>query len=126
MNLLILSIIIIIIIIIINNEYFYPIVIGIAIIMVVIVLSIVAYYLQGSKKNKVFPPITSDCPDHWVADDLSGCLNPLGLGSCPGPENFNTHTYNTHDGNCKKSKWAESCGLTWQGITTNEDICNDW
>lgn len=123
MNLLILSIIIVLIIITIYSVHFYKIVIILSTIILVIVLTVIGYSLKNFKKNKIFPPITSDCPDHWVAD-ASNCLNVKGLGTCS-DTNFNTDYYNAHDGNCKKAEWAKNCGLTWQGITTNDNICDD-
>ena len=27
-------------------------------------------------------------------------------------------------GDCRKSKWATGCDLTWDGITNNPDVCD--
>jgi len=124
MNLVILSIIIIIIITTIYSNSFYRIVIILAVIILIGVLVIVGYALSKIERNNKFPPVTADCPDYWISD-TSGCLNPKNLGTCPGSKNFNTNYFNNHNGNCKKAEWAKNCGLTWQGITTDKNICTD-
>ena len=37
--------------------------------------------------------------------------------------NFNQDRFKGNDGNCNKSKWANSCNVSWSGITNNPDVC---
>ena len=39
--------------------------------------------------------------------------------------NFNTGLWTGDDGICNKQKWANSCDLTWDGITNNPNACGD-
>ena len=94
----------------------------VALFILVIMLTIIGYILYNNRKNKKFPPVLGDCPDYWVAKNKQ-CTNPQNLGTCSGPQNFNTDHFQGHDGDCQKSKWARSCNATWQGITDNPNVC---
>lgn len=106
-----------------------------SVLTIAIILLILALVVFGAMLyvNKVeYPPVDAQCPDYWI--DMSGgmgtggyCINTknLGKGSCPSKMNFNTGMWTGDDGLCNKKKWAESCDLTWDGITNNNYACED-
>lgn len=102
-------------------------IIAIAIIILIIVLVIIGVSLSKSKSDMSWPPIVGECPDYWT--DLSGngeaCFNGHHLGRCNIPTednkntmNFNQSPFTGDNGLCNKSKWANSCGVVWDGITS--------
>jgi hypothetical protein len=106
---------------------FQMIVLTIAIITLIIILVVIGLALSKASDSETWPPVVGTCPDYWV--DMSGngeeCLNTHSLGRCNIPSesnkatmNFNTAPFNTDDGNCAKYKWATSCQVTWDGITS--------
>jgi hypothetical protein len=107
---------------------FQNIVISVAIFFLIITLLIIGFALYKNKSNFVFPPIIADCPDYWI-DTLdqngSTCKNIKNLGnaSCEKVMDFSTSNWSGNRGLCNKSRWAKSCDLTWDGITTNNNIC---
>tara|TARA_B100000902_G_scaffold393012_2_gene446463 strand:- start:2030 stop:2524 length:495 start_codon:yes stop_codon:yes gene_type:complete len=52
------------------------------------------------------------------------CVNmhDVGKSTCEKNMNFFTDEYEGIDGNCKKREWANSCNLTWDGITNNSEL----
>ena len=102
---------------------FKNIVILVASIILIIMLIIIGIILYRLQKNLKFPPVISKCPDYWELNKKI-CYNPKHLGTCGNQKNFNTDFYKGHDGRCMKSKWAERCELTWQGITNDSKICH--
>lgn len=106
---------------------FQQIVLSVAIIVLIIILVVIGISLSKGSYTETWPPIVGDCPDYWV--DMSGngsaCMNKQHLGKCniPTDENDNTMNFNTNpftgvDGLCSKYKWAQTCGVTWDGITS--------
>ena len=105
------------------------------VLMIAIILLILALIVFGSMlytDKTVYPPVQAQCPDYWI--DMSGgigtgsyCINTknLGKGSCSSKMNFNTGLWTGDDGICNKQKWANSCDLTWDGITNNPNACGD-
>jgi hypothetical protein len=98
-----------------------------AIIILIVVLVIIGFTLSKQKKDEYWPPIVGDCPDYWV--DLEGngaaCYNAHKLGKCNIPSKGNKNTMNFtvspflgDGGTCAKYKWADRCGVTWDGITS--------
>jgi hypothetical protein len=108
--------------------HFQKIVLIIAIVILIIMLVIIGVTLSKSRTKNNWPPIVGECPDYWV--DMSGngeaCFNSNSLGRCniPGNTNnnntmnFNQSPFTGNDGNCAKYRWATSCGITWDGITS--------
>jgi hypothetical protein len=101
-------------------------VLTIAIILLLFLLVVIGMALSKSATEEQWPPIVGACPDYWV--DLSGngeaCFNSHSLGVCnipskgeQGTKNFNQEPYNGTDGACSKYRWAETCNVTWDGIT---------
>jgi hypothetical protein len=104
-------------------------VIGIAIVLFIICLVIIGIMLRYSKNNTTWPPLIGSCPDFMI--DLSGngsmCSNVKNLGTCNngkfGPDghsiyDFSIAPYVGSNGLCEKSKWANSCGVVWDGINS--------
>lgn len=74
------------------------------------------------------------CPDFWVEEENGQCYNIKGLGRCISSnigdystknvvlpniekEKFYYMDFNLYNSDCSKSKWANGCGLAWDGIT---------
>jgi hypothetical protein len=100
----------------------------IAVVFLILFLIIIGVALSNSTSTAEWPPIVGSCPDYWV--DLSGngsqCFNSHRLGKCPAyiptaddkkTMDFNQPPFNGTDGDCAKYKWANQCGVTWDGIT---------
>jgi hypothetical protein len=100
----------------------------IAVVFLILFLVLIGVALNNSTNEAEWPPIVGNCPDFWV--DLSGngsmCFNSHHLGTCPAfiptaddlkTMNFNQAPFNGTDGLCAKYKWANKCGVTWDGIT---------
>ena len=106
-----------------------------AIIILIIVLTLIGFALNQGKKGR-WPPLIGDCPDYWV--DLSGngqkCVNKmnLGNGTCRPARSdkfltmdFTQPAFSGGNGLCAKYKWANNCGVSWDGITYGVDNpCN--
>ena len=102
-------------------------IIFIASILLILSLSFIGYLLYMNKSNKKYPPVIPDCPDYWTSDASLNqtCYNNYNLGNCSGPVNFDVDKYKGDNGNCEKAKWANTCNVTWSGITSNPNICAD-
>jgi hypothetical protein len=88
-----------------------------------------------SSKNWRLPP--QKCPDYWVEEEDGTCYNIKGLGTClySNTGNFSTDNVTLQNINkekyyymdfskveggntaCNKQKWANGCGIEWDGIT---------
>jgi hypothetical protein len=108
---------------------FQKLVLIIAIILLIVILIVIGILLSKASKDKEFnwPPIIGECPDYWV--DMSGngeaCFNSHSLGRCnlPSEGNLNTMNFNQmpftgENGLCSKFNWANTCRITWDGITS--------
>lgn len=104
---------------------FQKIVIVVAIVFLILILTIIGITLYNHQKSIQFPPVISNCPDYW---DVSGnlCINSQNLGKdCGKTLNFNSQKFKGSKGDCNRAKVARNCNITWQGITTNADVCGD-
>jgi len=96
---------------------FQSIVLTIAIVILIICLIILAILMWSSKNELAFPPELSNCPDYFIMkkegnDDV--CYNIKGLGAGGnGCEKASFHGMDKKE----KREWAESCRVTWDGIT---------
>tara|TARA_R110001592_G_scaffold86313_1_gene254703 strand:+ start:1048 stop:1401 length:354 start_codon:yes stop_codon:yes gene_type:complete len=109
---------------------FNSIVMIVAIGMLIVSLAIIGIALKNQKNNVTFPPVISDCPDYYTS-----VKNPEGTDYlCNKDTNLSTNDdteCNTIDnshtkfkglgGLCAKKKWADNCGITWDGVTNNPD-----
>jgi hypothetical protein len=119
---------------------FQKIVLTIAIIIFILLMIFIASVLHNNKYGIAFPPTISDCPDYWLynqeSEDLEErndgsqtnqrCYNIQNLGesSCSKTMDFTGDFWKGSTGLCNKYKWAKSCDLTWDGITSNTTLCN--
>lgn len=114
---------------------FQKIVLTIAIILLIICLIFIGIALKKSNSDSQWPPIVGECPDYWLdtGNKGSNCANVQNLGKCTTGGNGVTPTtmvgagismdftqapYIGADGICAKYKWANDCGVTWDGITS--------
>jgi len=100
---------------------FQRIIIIIGIVLLIIALIAVGIALSNTSAAQTWPPIISDCPDYWV--DMSGngakCSNVKNLGTCTtNPMDFSAAPFNGANGLCAKYTWANTCNVTWDGITS--------
>lgn len=97
-----------------------------AIVILIISFIFISFTLIYGKKNGYWNPVIGDCPDYWI--DISGngdsCVNVKNLGTCKPADgnkhltmNFNSSIFTDTNSKCAKYNWANSCGLSWDGIT---------
>jgi hypothetical protein len=113
-------------------ETFQRIVIIIAIILLIVCLVFIGITLSKTTDQGQWPPIVGRCPDYWVDSSGNGsnCINVRDLGTCTSggngvspsgnhiAMNFTVAPYVGNAGTCAKYTWANSCGVTWDGITS--------
>jgi len=127
---------------------FYTIVVLIAFVILIVCLTVIGILMQKSKSKFVFPPVSNPCPDNWIVQG-NVCLIPTGpvgtmkisdstnfINNTPGIENTSGNPLDGQTtinfGNsgwtsngvsiCKKQKWANTYGITWDGIS-NTNTC---
>ena len=91
-------------------------VLTIAIVILIICLIILAIMMWSEKSDLVFPPEIGNCPDYYVMKENNGkdmCYNAKGLGN--GGDDCLWGEFG--DSKTDKREWAESCGVTCDGIT---------
>lgn len=95
-------------------------------IILIIFLVIIGVTLNDSKKKGTYPPKISQCPDYWTLDKDDNCvnINSLGNSTCSSKINIKDDAWNGKDGQCNKYKWANACGITWDGVTNIGLDCN--
>lgn len=111
---------------------FNKIVLIIATIVLIISLLILGYFLNVALLNDTYPPVTSECPDYW---DVSGntCINVSTINSGNGMSecktlNLTEFTTSGTDKNsiiCAKKTKANECGFNWDGVTNNNNACEN-
>ena len=104
----------------------------IAIVLLIGTLIFLGSMMSSNSKQASWPPKVAGCPDFWEekgATDAQGnsilkCNNihSLGKSSCNKLMDFSSDAWNGSEGECRKSKWAKGCDLTWDGIT-NKQVC---
>lgn len=107
----------------------------VAAIIFVLMAIFIVYTLYADKYSKEFPPVVASCPDYWLdhqvkdalGNTISKCVNVKNLGTCPDQKekNFDEPQWLGESGECRKSKWAKQCNLTWDGITNNANVCDN-
>jgi hypothetical protein len=96
------------------------------IIVLIIALTIIGIGLYRQKYSSDYPPVIANCPDYWDMSGNNMCRNIKNLGnsSCANIIDFSAPQWSGSNGNCTKAKWAQSCNLSWDGLTENVDtIC---
>lgn len=107
---------------------FYKFISLLAIVVLIVCLAFVATALQTSSSDNVFPPHISECPDFYVKNENGECVAQYDLSG----ESCKSHNFSTYinpgmgqnSAICQKKQWAENCGVNWDGITNNNDVCN--
>jgi hypothetical protein len=111
---------------------FYKSILILAVLSLIIILSIFGVILSNMSKKQIYPANISNCPDYYslvagscVSNDVIykkskdvNC-NSLNYKS----EYFNVSGIGPNSGLCSKKKWANECGVSWDGITNNSNIC---
>lgn len=95
----------------------------------------IVYAIYNDAYSKEFPPVVASCPDYWLDHQIndamgnskSNCVNVKNLGTCPEQKtkSFDDPQWLGDSGECRKSKWAKQCNLTWDGITNNSKVCDN-
>ena len=113
---------------------FYKQVIIVAIVILIISLSIIGTVLATSSNDVSFPPTINACPDFYNVNSDGHCeaLKDVYDASKQDCEiiDFTDDTKNylnpgtgPDSGACAKKQKSNECGITWDGITNNPDIC---
>lgn len=98
----------------------------------IIVLAIMGVMLGNSSKKQSFPPEYSMCPDYYTINSENVCNINSDIYSNRNADcmnkSFNENKFKIGgtgplSGLCEKKKWANTCGVTWDGITNNSDLC---
>jgi hypothetical protein len=103
-------------------------------VFLVITLIIIGFCMVITKKSQTYPPSVADCPDYYSLDVDGVCKigsniysNDISDVSC-NVQDFSKPLYlgkgiGIDSGMCNKKLWANKCGVSWDGITTNDNIC---
>lgn len=114
---------------------FYKTTFTIMIVVLIICLAIVGTTIAYSNDNVKYPPVTSECPDYYKKVDticVSQVTNINGNSDSECDDvDFSSDSFPNRDNGgmgpasalCGKKKWAKRCGVNWDGITTNDNIC---
>jgi len=125
----------------------------VAIIALIIGLTSVAVLLSKGDIKSQWPPFISKCPDEYVYNNSDNKCRPNYPNIFPPnavPTSTQGKTITTDDnggqivndsscdvfdpshrdfegvqGNCNKKKWADDCGVSWDGVRGNESLCED-
>ncbi len=125
------------------NE-FNTMVLNIAIIVFIITLVVVGIILYYSIRNSSFPPFETKCPTYYVLDasgtdcvfntsayeGVSSQKYPS-LAQPPSDESctkvsvnkFYQSGFDKDEILCAKNRWAQQCGVFWDGVTNNSNAC---
>jgi hypothetical protein len=104
---------------------FQKIVLVCAIIIFILTLILISYALVNAQSTANWPPLVGDCPDYWIDTSGNGasCVNVKNLGTCPPAKgqtyltmDFTTNAFTGSNASCAKYKWANSCGVSWDGV----------
>ena len=111
------------------------------ILSVVLLLGLVAYMISSSKNVQIFPATINECPDYYDLNSSNVCVantnvwNTSSMSAGCSSINFKSGqkwstgvSYNTpgtgkSSGICAKKQKANSCKISWDGITNNTGIC---
>lgn len=100
---------------------FQKIVMMAAIVVLIVTLTMIGIAMNKQKKNAIYPPVLAECPDYWQNTVDGECKRGAlyNRGDCPS----NTVDFSSMS-DCAKYEWASGCGVTWDGISNNPDICD--
>ena len=112
-------------------DSYYKIITIIAIVILIICLILVGIVISKSSKKSIFPPNVSKCPDFYRYEDgVCNSIRTTGVtytGSCDiidfSDSKYSNPGMGPTSGMCEKKKKADSCNITWDGITNNTEVC---
>ena len=102
------------------------------IILLIVTLAIVSTILSNMNKKQKFPSNISTCPDYYSLNEQGICLQNDAIfnnssNECrmfsPEKAKYNVKGTGSESGMCKKKQWANTCGVSWDGITNDMNIC---
>ncbi len=111
---------------------FYSTVLISFIILLVITLAIVGTILTNMNKKQKFPGNISTCPDYYSLNEQGYCLQNDVIfndptSACkifnPTDPKYEVKGTGSESGMCKKKEWGNQCGVSWDGITNDINIC---
>jgi hypothetical protein len=81
-------------------------------------LAVIGFMIYNSKSSMKYPPEVAECPDYWESTGPNKCRNTLKVGTCQDSDemDFNDPKYSGPTGTVEKCKWANGCGLVWDGL----------
>ena len=111
----------------------------IALILLIICLTFIGVSISSASNSYKFPPHVAQCPDYFVMNEEGKCMDvknilPTGSSTNCNGKNFKQDMIdNNIEGTlpergpfselCLKKEWADTCGLNWDGITNNPEVC---
>ena len=110
---------------------FYKSILILASLSLIIILTIFGVILSNMSKKQVYPANVSTCPDYYSLVSGSCVTNGVIFNNkdlnCQ-KNNFENYIYKSegkgvNSGLCAKKQWAIKCGVSWDGITNNSNIC---
>ena len=113
-------------------DSYYKIISIIALVILVICLVLIGIALSKTSKESVFPPHVSKCPDFYTYNPTTNECEDIKLISNGGTncspmlltdDKYNNPGMGPTSGMCNKKKLATTCGVNWDGITNNSEVC---
>ncbi len=110
---------------------FYKSILILAALSLIIVLSIFGVKLSNMSNTQIYPANISTCPDYYSLVSGSCVTNGVIFNNkdlnCQ-KNDFQDYKYKSegkgiNSGLCAKKQWAVNCGVSWDGITNNSNIC---
>ena len=102
------------------------------IVLLIVTLAIVGTILSNMNKKQKFPSNISVCPDYYSLNEQGMCLQNSSIfnnteGACQFIDTqdakYKVKGTGSESGMCKKKEWGNACGVSWDGITNNMNIC---
>jgi len=102
------------------------------IILLVIALAIIGTILSNMNQKQIFPSNISTCPDYYSLNMNGICVQNDSIfnnsaSTCkifrPEDQSYKVKGSGPQSGMCKKKEWGNRCGVSWDGITNDANIC---
>ena len=112
---------------------FYKTTLTIMAVILIICLAMIGTTMASTEAVK-YPPIMNECPDYY-RKEATGCVSKISdianSDSCNSVNFGDKALYPNNENSgmgpesaiCEKKKWAIGCGVNWDGITNNDNIC---
>lgn len=112
---------------------FYKFICILALVLLIVCLACIGVAMNSTSNSSVFPPNVSSCPDFYTMDTSTNLCSPMytitkSTDSDCTSKSFDSDPYTNSgmgpsSGMCAKQKWAQTCGVNWDGITNNTAVC---